>query len=105
MIKSELANQDPYFQIRCQQILTDRVYLGYLCYLFPLSYLDLKQFLLLLLVTLNCMRSRVLCNKGEHYKINLVMPVYTITFCDHIKNEKQILCEYDRVNRSLHTLQ
>ena len=25
-------------------------------------------------------------------------PVYTITFCDHIKNVKQILRKYDRVN-------
>ena len=28
----------------------------------------------------------------------LVKPVYTITFRDHIKNVKQILHEYDRVN-------
>ena len=26
-------------------------------------------------------------------------PVYTITFCDHSKNVKQILREYDRLNR------
>ena len=27
------------------------------------------------------------------------MAVYRITFCDHVKNVKKILCEYDRVNR------
>ena len=31
----------------------------------------------------------------------LVKPIYTTTFCDHTKNMKQILCEYDLVHRPL----
>ena len=43
-----------------------------------------------------------------HNFMQLMKPVYTITFCDHLKNVKQILREYGRVNRpfgmSLHFL-
>ena len=31
VVQAHVANQDPYFQMRCQQILTDMVYLRYLC--------------------------------------------------------------------------
>ena len=36
---------------------------------------------------------------ASHNFAQLVKPVYTITFCDHIKNVKQILRKCDRVNR------
>ena len=38
---------------------------------------------------------------ASHNFKQLVKPDYTITFCDHIKNVKQILRKYDRVNRPL----
>ena len=46
-------------------------------------------------------KSRELILIASHNSKQFVKPLCKITFCDHVRNMKQVLCGYDRVNRPL----